>query len=335
MTDDDNEPNRHKEAGRARTDAMSPAERKALASKAAHARWKLQKSKVLNATHQGAWELGPARIYCAVLEDGRRVFSERSLSDAFGHVRSGGEFKKRKDSPEDEHLPVMISPGVADYLSAETRKKLAKPIRYNGGGIPARGVDAELLPEICDAFLAAREAGSLTSESSLRKAQSAERILRGLAKVGVVALIDEVTGFQFERKKDELRQLLEKYVSQEYRSWSRMFPSEFYQEIFRLKGKKLDAAKNNPQWVGNVTNNIIYDRILPGMRNRLCEVNPANEDGNRSRRHHQHIADGDAIKHLERHIQNVILLMKSSRDWNDFIAGLDRALPKRSDEEVA
>lgn len=322
-----------KRAGLARAASMTPSQRKALAAKAAHERWQKQKGKLPRATHVGVWKLGPLEVTCAVLEDKRRIFSERSLSSAFGHVRSGAEYKKRRETPEDEQLPVMISASVAQFLSAATRQQLANPIRYqhpDTPGIPARGIDADLLPEICDAFLAARDAGVIQGEVAMRKARAADLMIRGLAKVGVTAIVDEVTGFQFERERDELQRLLEKYVSPEYRSWSAKFPPTYYEQIFRLKGRKLPGLQSGrPQWLGHVTNNIIYDRMVPGMRQKLCEVNPTNEDGHRARRHHQHLTTGEAEQHLEQHISNVVLLMKAAQNWDEFMALLDRALPKR------
>lgn len=324
-----------KKAGKARAASVTVSERKALATKAAHERWQRHRSKIPRATHVGTWKLGSMSVTCAVLEDKRRIFSERSLSDAFGHVRSGTEYKRRRETPEGEQLPVMVSPVVAQFLSDEARVRLAKPVRYvnpDTPGIPARGIEADLLPDLCDAFLAARDAGLLQGEAAVRKARAADAMIRGLAKVGVTAIVDEVTGFQFERDRDELQRLLEKYVSAEYRRWSAKFPPSYYENIFRLKGKKLGGGR--PQWLGHVTNNIIYSRILPGMREKLCEVNPTNEEGHRARKHHQHITSGEAEEHLDQHISNVILLMRASKDWDSFMELLDRALPKRKMEEV-
>jgi len=151
-------------------------------------------------------------LSCAVLKDGRRIFSERSLSDAFEHVRSGGEYKRRREQPESERLPVFVAPTIAQFLSPEARERLAKPIRYrhkDGFSVPAWGIEAELLPDLCDAYLAARDAGALVGEAAHRKAKAAERMTRALARVGVVAIVDEVTGYQIERDRDELQRLLE------------------------------------------------------------------------------------------------------------------------------
>lgn len=313
---------------------MTGSERKALATKAAHARWKRQK--LPEATHEGAWKLGKVSIECCVLEDGKRVFSERGLSVGLTHVRSGGEFKKRKGLVESgkPELPVFMSDKIAAMLPAKTRNALGKPLHFrSGGGLPRRGIEAEHLADICEAFLEARDNGLLRSEPELRKAAAAEKILRGLAKLGAVALIDEVTGYQYERDRGELQRLLEKYVSEEFRPWSRKFPAEFYRVIFQLKGIKMADVKRRPQWMGHITNNLIYDRMLPNLRASLAELNPTDEKGNRSHRHHQHLTPETGSPHLDEQIRTIITLGKASiarnDSWNVFMGVVDKVSPKK------
>lgn len=57
-----------------------------------------------------------------------------------------------------------------------------------------------------------------------------------LAKVGVVALVDEATGYQTVRQRDELQRLLSKYIAEELQPWAKRFPDEFYTQMFRLRG---------------------------------------------------------------------------------------------------
>ena len=313
--------------GKIAAENMSAGERKARASRAAHARWSGKNVPV--ATHEGFWKTG--QLNCAVLEDGRRVFSERSLSVALEHVRSGSEYARQREVPEEERLPVFITSTVADYLSDEARAQLAKPIRYRtlSVGVPAKGIEASLLPEICDAYLAAREAGALKSPVSLRKAQAAERLLRALSKLGAIALVDEVTGYQFSRERDELQKLLEQFIVEEYRPWSATFPDEFYTQMFRLRNVKTNDVRRRPAYFGHLTNDVVYARLMPGVLERLREVNPSDE-GRRKRRHHQHFADGDPHEALKRHIAGVVMLMKSSDNWNQFMGLLDKSSPKQT-----
>ena len=326
------------EAGKARAESMSPSERKSLASRAAHARWKRDPDGVAIATHEGNWPVGDVHLSCAVLKDGRRIFSERSLSEAFTHIRSGSEYKLRLTQPVTNQLPVFVNKTIAGFLSPTARERLANPIRYrhiDGFSVPARGIEADLLPELCEAYLAAREAGALEGDVAHRKARAAERLLRALAKVGVVAIVDEVTGFQVERDRDELQRLLERYVNEEFRPWTQMFPGEFYVQIFRLRGITTADVRKRPAYFGKLTNNIVYDRMLPGMLERLRHVNPTSEaNGRRARRHHQHLSEDGGVQHLRDHLAGVVFLMRSSPNWASFMRSLDLAAPRRGDTLV-
>lgn len=109
-----------KEAGgKARADSQSPSERKSLATKAAHARWS-KRDDVATATHEGTW----SGIDCAVLKDGRRVLSERTLSAALGHVRSGSDYARRREQEDGAKLPVFVTDSVEPFLSAQARERL-------------------------------------------------------------------------------------------------------------------------------------------------------------------------------------------------------------------
>lgn len=318
------------EAGRARWAGVAKSERKALVSKAAHARWK--NKDVVLAQHKGVVKLGSFEFACAVLSDGRRVLSERSISLQLGHRRHPDEYERRRAEAEagELSLPVLISPRIRPFLSPEAVERLGKPIRYQlieGFGIPAFGVEATLLADVCEAFLAARDANALLPEE-LPVAESAYRLMRALARVAIDALIDEATGYQVVRDRDELQRLLEKYVSEEFRSWTHFFPDEFYIELFRLRGITTDDVRKRPAYFGHLTNDIVYDRLVPGMLPKLQQVNPVNDRGRRARAHTQHL-NSPGADHLRKHLTGVVMLMKASANYPDFKRALDRAAPKQ------
>ena len=71
-------------------------------------------------------------------------------------------------------------------------------------------------------------------------ADQAEFLVRGLATVGIIALIDEATGYEQIKIQRNLAIILEKFIVKELRSWTRTFPYEFYEQIFRLKSPSGD-----------------------------------------------------------------------------------------------
>src|SRR6202023_2446326 len=105
----------------------------------------------------------------------------------------------------------------------------------------AFGYNATLLPMICEVFLAARDTPDVLHTSQQHIAKRADIVMRGLARVGITALVDEATGYQVVRDRLALQQILDKYLLKEYAKWAKRFPDEFYEEIFKLR---------NWQWKG-------------------------------------------------------------------------------------
>jgi hypothetical protein len=93
-------------------------------------------------------------------------------------------------------------------------------------GNRALGYEATVLADICDAVLEARKAGKLTSKQQHIAAQC-EILVRGFARVGIIALVDEATGYQADRARDALAKILQAFVAKELREWVKRFPGEF------------------------------------------------------------------------------------------------------------
>lgn len=306
--------------GKARADSLTEHERKEIASKAARARWQ---SDVPRATHTGELTIGDIMIPCAVLADGTRVLTQEGFFIAIG--RSGKPAKGRGSEVEKvaPFLDLMnLKPFVSEELASSTKPFI---FRVPSGGI-AYGYRAELLPQVCDVYLRAREAGELLATQE-KFARACEILVRGLARVGIVALIDEATGFQYDRSRTALEQILEAFIKDELGKWARRFPDEFYRELFRLKGLLWPSDKNPPQFVGHWTNDLVYKRLAPGVLDDLRQKTPKTQRGHRKNKFHQWLTDDVGHPKLQEHISAVVALMKSSDDWDDFHKRLNRALP--------
>ena len=70
-------------------------------------------------------------------------------------------------------------------------------------------------------------------------AVAADMLMRSFAKVGIIALVDEATGYQDKREKDALQELLSIYLTEEKLKWAKTFPDEFYKHLFRLRGSNI------------------------------------------------------------------------------------------------
>ncbi|MCF7976832.1 MAG: P63C domain-containing protein [Chromatiaceae bacterium] len=312
--------------GVARAKKLSSEERSQIAKTAAAARWGIPK-----ATHRGEIVLGSARIPCAVLDNGSRVLTENGITNALLGSRSGASKRLKKSLLEaGAHVPLFLAPDrLKPFISKEVMDGPLSPVQYIDGTRTVTGYDATVLPAACEIWLKARDAGVLQTQQ-IEKAQKADLLMRALAHIGVVALVDEATGYQEVRDKKALQAILDKFLRIEFAAWAKRFPDEFYQEMFRLKGwgyNPLSVAR--PGVVGKYTTDIVYERLAPGIVEELERINPKNSRGNRKTRHHQWLSDEIGHPALAQHLHAAIGLMRASSTWDDFVLLLDKAFPKK------
>jgi hypothetical protein len=280
---------------------------------------------ILRATHFGKLNLGEKELTCAVLEDGSRVISRSAVFKAFGRTKRGrkkGEVRVA-NMPE---LPSFIDANnLTKYINGEVQELLFNPVVYKAqNGRIVDGYKAELIPLMCDVYLSARMEGVLTRQQE-NLAIASEILVRSLSKLGIVALVDEATGYQADRDRDELQKLLSKYISKELLPWTKRFPDEFYQELFRLRGWEYPTASGQrPGIVGHYTNQFVYDHLPPGVKEELQKNNPSVSPGRRKWKHHQFLTADVGNVHLEKHLIKVITLMQASDTWSEFVRKFNR-----------
>lgn len=207
-----------------------------------------------------------------------------------------------------------------------------KPIEIRvPSGSRAYAYRADSLPRVCEVYLKARDAKALL-KSQENMAKACEVLVRGLANVGIVALVDEATGYQKDRARDALAKILEAFIAKELQPYMKAFSTEFYEEMFRLRNLKFDGTVKRPQYFGTLTNNIVYSRLAPGVLQELKAKNPVVENGRRKHHHHRHLTKDVGHPGLKEHIKAVVTLMKASDTWEDFYRMLNRSLPQYRDE---
>jgi hypothetical protein len=314
--------------GIARAQSLTPEERSDIARKAASARWEDQ---IPVATHRGKLAIGGATIPCAVLDNGKRVITENGITVALLGSRSGAS--KRLKS-KGALLPMFLAPGnLKTFISQDLIDGPLTPIQYRDGDRKVVGFDAEILPAVCDVWLRAREADAL-QEQQKDKAQKAEMLMRGLAKVGIVALVDEATGYQEIRPRDALQQYLEMVLRKELAAWSKRFPDEFYENIYKLKGWKWPGmGKNRFSVVAHYTRDLIYERLGPGVLKELEARTPKNEKGVRKNKFHQWLTDDVGHPMLAQHMHSILMFQRlaiaNGQGWTRFMRTVDQVMPKK------
>jgi hypothetical protein len=330
--------NNKSKGGKAAAEGMTQEERKARGEKAVAQRWENERLREVLPhviLKRDDLKLADVTIPCAIVEgidggDPIRVLTETGIYNSMFGVRSGGATRLKRESIEaGAPLPVFLtSERLKPFINNDNNvSALLSPIQYVDGIRIITGYDARILPVVCDIWLKAREAGALQKQQ-LDKAQKAEILMRALAHVGIIAMVDEATGYQSIRAKDALAKILEAFVAKELQPYVKRFPPEFYQGIFRLRGLAYpNATVKRPQYFGHITNDIIYRRLAPGVWKELKAKVQKDENGRAKHKLFQHLTPSFGDPRLEKLITKVTTIMELSGDWMDFKLKLDRLVP--------
>lgn len=314
--------------GKAAADKMTAEERKARSLKANAAKQlraveRNEISALPKATHGdashpltiGAWE-----VPCYVLEDKRRVLVQRGVMEALdmsqGTAGRGGG---------DRIAKFIDTKSISPFVSSQLADVIKSPIIFQTThGSRAYGYEATVLADICDAVLEARQQNALHYQQ-VHIADRCEALVRAFAKVGIIALVDEATGFQYDRPRRELQEQLKKFLSESLRRWVKTFPADYFKHLCRLRQVELRQDMKLPQYFGHLTNNLVYRRIAPGLLLQLKERRA--ERGSRGNKLHPWLSLDIGVPELLLHLGTVIAVMKQHTDYEKFERALDLVAP--------
>lgn len=310
--------------GHARASVLTSEERSEIARKAVRTRWAKKKGTSVEAEQvsdelgqpeeqpppptsttpfslfQGVLEIGNAKVLCHVLNTGKRVIAQREIVGALtGNVK--GDISRYLTA---QNLKPYID---RDFILGQTLQFKIRGTQFLGNGF-----EATLLLDICDAYLRAREDDKL-HPNQYPIAKQAEIITRACAKVGIIALIDEATGFQKYRKERELQFKLQAFIAEDMQEWARMFPEEFWHELARLESVRYSAHNRPLRW-GKYVMMFVYDAIDPDIGQHLREINP---DPHYLKNHHQWMKKFGRDK-VRDQIMQVLPVMKLCTNMKEF-----------------
>ena len=267
--------------------------------------------KFSKALYQGPLPIEDVELDCAILDDddNTRVINMTSVFKAFDRVpRSNNRLI---------NIPAfMDAKNLQPYIDQELMG-LIKPIEYIDGKTLKTGYNALILPALCDLYLKARRSPTGLTPKQSHLAEKAEILQSSFAKVGMIALIDEATGFQRDRKHDALRLLLSKYIAEGLQKWLHTFPDSFFLELDKLYNNETTTSQKRPQYYGHFINRYVYAPIENGyVKSKLNELN-IDDNGKRKARFHQWLsAEGRTI--LIHQIGRVQMLMEMCPSIDQF-----------------
>lgn len=315
-------------AGNARAAALSPEERSEIARRAAAARWASEPEVVGEEEDEGDDILIPGdvevpiarwrgtlnivgmEVPCYVLSDGQRVIGRTSATELLTGIRGGGALEK--------YVGVRA---LEPFISKDNLLERLIPFRLpevEGLERAVKGLPAELMIEVCQGFVAALQASldprsehPRLTERQQQMAIKASMFLSACAKVGLVALIDESTGYQYERAEDALQVKLRAFIADELRAWEKTFPDELWMEFGRLTGWK-GSLNSRPKWWGKLVIEMIYDTLDADVADYLKNNKPPV-----GVRWHQQLTDNLGVRQLVSRCFEVIGMAKTCTDMRE------------------
>lgn len=275
--------------------------------------------KIVCGTPDNPVNIAGVDIECYVLENETRVLSQRGLLRALGLSEGGHGAPKfggvvRKFGKTTAELKVLSA-------------RLSSPIEFKPphGGRTAFGYEATILADICDAILSLRK--EMKTKSQQRLIDRCETLMRGFARVGIIALVDKATGYDKFVTRRYYEEILRKWVSPELQKYPSTFPDEFYFEIFRLRNWNATNIRKRPGFVARITVDIVYNRLAPNVLDELKQRTERDKKGRLKTRLYRRLTPDYGHPKLLEHFVALNALMKASPNWRIFYSLLNRAFP--------
>ncbi len=263
--------------------------------------------------YKGTLNLNGLIIPCYVLEDGTRVISGRGMQEALKMV-DVEDGKQTAGTRLSRYLgQKTLIPFISKYLSEDQ----LNPIICTDNGKTIHGYKAGVLADICEVFLEARKELCLSPRQAII-AEQCEMLMRAFARVGIIALVDEATGYSKakERAKDELQKFLNQFLQEEAAKWVKTFNDQFFEDIYKMRNWTWTQTSQRPGIIGQWIKDIVYDRLGPVIP-KLEELNPKNAHGNRNHKHHQFLSREVGLPKLKEHLAAVhAIAVITNYEWD-------------------
>ena len=286
--------------------------------------------KILKATHQGNLNINSLDITAYNLPNGERVLSRIGFLKALGRT---GKAKGGRNYDEEFQTPVFLTASNIKPLVDEDLLENSKPIIFiDLNGNQSIGYKAEILPQVAFLFSDALSKGIL-KQNQKHIGEQSRILVKAFLKTSIIALVDEATGYQYDRERDALQVVLKAYINEELLKWQKMFPDTFYYEIFRLNkwDYTVKGINKRPSVIGKwTTNKLIYEQLPKGVLEELKVKTPKSPEGNYTARFFQSLTPDIGHPELTSQIYKVVGIMQISDNWNDFISNFNRMISRES-----
>lgn len=251
---------------------------------------------------RGTIDLGGDELDVYVLNTEQRVISLRSAVRSIANADSGDLAKFIGVS--------SMKPFINNELILAELLEFSIP----GTQFTGRGMTTEHFELICRGYVQALYENAPLTERQREIAIKAAVLTAGLTRTGLDALIDEATGYQYERAEDALQVKLRAFIAEELRAWEKTFPDELWEEFGRLTGWKTPLS-GRPKWWGKLVTEMIYDTLDPDVAEYLKKNKPP-----AGAKWHQQLTENYGIRQLVSRCYEVIGMAKTCDDIHELRA---------------
>jgi hypothetical protein len=323
---------RASKGGRSRMGKLTTEQRKELGRIAAKARWSKNKpggnalvlasgdAEVIatNTLPVAMWPgdlmIGDVEIPVYVLSDGRRIVSRTGATTILTGGKGGGNLESYLQIKVVEpYMPANLAEHMIDFAMQEVVNKSVK------------GMDADTFLEICGGYVRALQDGKLESEVQIAIAMRAAMFSTACSKVGLIALIDEATGYQHHRADEDLQLKLKLFLLEEIRKWERTFPIELWEQFGRLTNWK-GGVHQRPKYWGKLVMELVYEYLDPDVAQWLRDNAPKPKHG---QNYHQWLTSQYGLKRLVEHIWKVVGIASTCETMDELKKKMEELYGKR------
>ncbi|OJY66596.1 MAG: hypothetical protein BGP09_31265 [Rhizobium sp. 60-20] len=248
---------------------------------------------------RGQIDLGGDLLDCYVLDTAQRVIALRSAVKSFAGVESGNL---------GNYIGVT---GLKPFINSDLILGELVDFAIPGTQFRGSGLTTEHFELICRGYVQALYKNAPMTDRQREIAIKCAVITSGLTRIGLDALIDEATGYQYERAEDALQIKLRAFIAEELRAWEKTFPDELWEEFGRLTNWQGDL-KSRPKYWGKLVIELIYDTLDPDVAKYLRENRPPPNV-----RWHQNLTENLGVRQLVSRCFEVVGLSKSCRTMSE------------------
>ncbi len=213
------------------------------------------------AKYSGTLKLADTDLEVYVLDTAQRVISLRATVKAIADVDTGKLGK------------YIGAQTLKPFIDSEKILGLLVEFSIPGTQMKGLGLTSEQFESICRGYVQALYKNAPLTDKQREIAIKCAVLTTALARTGLDALIDEATGYQYERREDELQLKLRLYIAEELRDWEKTFPDGLWEEFGRLTNWQ-SPLKSRPKWWGKLVIELIYDTLDPDVAKYLRENKP-------------------------------------------------------------